>query len=64
VNVEVLVWDPIMGRLGRPDRDWTQANRLPLTEAEADLMVQELLPCVDDYRGQGLTLHGVRKVQI
>lgn len=63
MNVEVLVWDPIRGYLGRDDRDWTQANRLPLTEEEADRMVSELQPCVDDYRGQGLTLHGVRKVQ-
>jgi hypothetical protein len=62
VNVEVLVWCPTTGRLGRPDQDWTRANRLPLTEDEADRMVEELIPCVDDYRGQGLTLHGIRVV--
>lgn len=58
-DVLVLPWDPICGKFGKVE---TRANREPLTEKEADEMVAELLPCVDDYRGQGQTLHGVRKV--
>lgn len=60
MNVKVLVWDPITGRLANPDRDWTRANREPLTEAEAQAMKAELEPLVDTYRGQGMTIHGVR----
>ncbi len=59
-DVLIRVWDPIMGKFGKIE---TPANREPLTEPEADAIVAELLPCVDDYRGQGMTLHGVRKVE-
>ena len=59
MDVMVLVWDPIMGRLGRVC-DWVKANTQPLSAKEAKCMYDELLPCVDDYHGQGLALHGVR----
>lgn len=59
MNVEILVWDPIVGHLGR-DRDWCQANKMPLSPAEAEAMAAELEPLVDAYRGQGMTIHGVR----
>lgn len=60
MNVEVLVWCPTTGRLGRPDRDWTRANCRPLSPDEAEEVAAMLRPMVDDYRGQGMTIHGVR----
>ena len=57
-DVLIRVWDPIRSKLGKVEE---RANREPLTEPEADAMVADLLPCVDDYQGQGQTLHGVRK---
>lgn len=60
-NVLIRVWDPIRSKLGRVE---DRANSEPLTEPEADAMIAELLPCVDDYHGQGMTLHGVRKIEI
>lgn len=58
-DVFVRVWDPICNRFGRAE---TLANVAPLTECEADEMAALLALCVDDYRGQGMTIHGVRKV--
>jgi hypothetical protein len=59
-DVLIRVWDPTLGKFGRVE---SKANREPLTEPEADEIVRELTPCVDDYHGQGQTLHGVRKVR-
>jgi hypothetical protein len=57
-DVLVRSWNPILGKYGKVEE---RANVEPLTEPEADFMVAELLPCVDYYRGQGQTLHSVRK---
>jgi hypothetical protein len=59
-DVLVRPWDPICGKFGKVEE---RANHEPLTELEAAAMLAELLPCVDDYRGQGQTLHGVRMVK-
>lgn len=59
MNVEVLVWDPIRGYLAR-STDWTRANKAPLTASEAIAMRDDLAAHVDDYRGQGLSIHAVR----
>jgi len=58
-DVLIRVWDPITDKFGREE---TKANTMPLTKPEAASMVAELLPCVDDYHGQGMTIHSVRKV--
>jgi len=59
-DVLVRPWNPTCNKGGLVEE---RANIEPLTEAEADAMLAELTPCVDDYHGQGQTLHGVRKVQ-
>lgn len=57
-DVLVRSWNPILGKFGRVEE---RANTEPLTVAEADAMVEDLLPCVDTYRGQGQSIHSVRK---
>lgn len=60
-DVLIRAWNPTCGKGGHIEEP---ANTEPLTEQEADAMVEELTPCVDvDYHGQGQTLHSVRKLQ-